>query len=884
MVNDLLGKVFGNEKPDFINSVMDVINKDNILGGHDEFIANRDAAVKAGDTRAANRWQKMADSVGDTQDIAKITKEVEAARNDPKVSQAIAKWKEVVNPELDTLYNEMKGVDPATEREGRGRVFGARVNLLPKSEEASWSRLDDPTKPTPGPSASNYRNPNAKRDKFDRAAKFTGNYSTDASAILSNVLFPRWNEVTKLRFYDDLVKSGKAFWGDGEVPEKINGEETTRLPVKVPETSKEGSTRQVEKTLVVPKSMVGEIRGVLDTDYSLKQNPLAKFATQVQLFQLTDAVSHLKNLHSVVANALGTKGFFTDIARKFPGIATGDSIIRIGKIISEIKSDSPAIRSELAFMAKNGMLREHYPATGVSKITKMQDIIHSVDTASRVTMNRFFDNLVNRGLVENTMQNRRAFVQQIGEYNKRLMSPLMRTMSRSGASPFIVAGRNFNRFSKRVISGSPGVTSSSNSSAAKMRLANVAGLTTMVAIPALINYLSTGTVWGRRGTPVGAVDLGFPEDEKGNHKVLDLLQLYGIRRGLRATGIQSVADGLANGVPPSKIVDNAISDATSTAAHPWMGPALGAGFSALTGRRLDLRGGAMPYEARKVGNDESQFAENARVTLKNQNAMIYGALRPLFNDTEESYGKDFAKDFLKGPASAIGLRDVKAPELAEAQKLAATGDQMTKEQADRAKQKRELAAGVRENPDASKKKLDDMVKSGELTKQNKTDIEKRAALSKIQYTVEKYLTPKDALQVYRMASPENKDNLRKIIAVKIFANQNLDSTEKANAFSAIQSETAKDDTLQYPPIKISLEYGGKSADFLISSGLKYEYEKLRQENLAKVRNEIESKDFYTKLPEAERTKLDASLKQRADQVSKGQFASRNFKKFIQVKP
>lgn len=875
MVNDMLSRVFPDsfKDPAAMSKVMDILNKDNILGGYDEFLSRSREAALAGDTRAANKWKKMADSVGSAQDIEALSKEVEAAKNDPVIAGAIQRWNEVVNPELDTLYNEIKGVDPATEREGRGRVFGARVNLLPKSEEAQWQRSEDPNQPAPSPSSSNYRNPNAKRDKFDRAAKFTGNYSTDAAAVLSNVLYPRWNEVTKLRFYDSLVKSGEAQWLEPgmDLPEGMK-----RLQVKVPETGESGLTKQVEKTLAVPQNLVGEIRSVLDTDLNLSQNPVAKALTQVQLLQLVDATAHLKNIHSVIAGSQGTKGFFTDIAKKFPGLATGDAVTRISKVVSEILQDSPAIRAELAFMAKNGMLRQNFPVTGIQKITKMQGLIHSVDTASRVVMNRFFDNLVDRGLVENTMKGRRDFVQQIGEYNKRLMSPMMKTMSRSGLSPFIVAGRNFNRFAKRSLIGSPGVTGATTSAALKMRAVNMMGLVTVVAVPAMINALTVGSIWGRRGTPVGAIDLGGQEDDKGNHKVLDLLQLMGIRRGLRATGVESLVEGITNGRSVGQIVDNVVSDVTSTAAHPWMGPALGAGYSILTGKRLDLRGGATPYIARKVASGESQIGENARVTLKNQNALIYSALRPLFDDTEKSYGADIANDFLKAPLSAIGVRDVKSPELMEAQKLAASGEQMTVDQADRAKNKRELAAGVRDDTIEGKKKLADLVASGALTKQAKTDIEKRAALSKIQYTVEKYLTPKDAMQVYQMASPENKDSLRKVIGIKIINNDTLTDDEKKNLFDSISKDSNTSDAMQYPPIKFSIESSGKPYHFLISSKQQFEFEQLKNKNFELVKSNLEANPQFAQLKDAEKESILRSAKSRTDAISKADFFKSNY--------
>lgn len=802
MIDDMLAKVFPDsyKNPEATQRTMDILNKDNILGGYDSFVARASDARTAGDTRAANKWQGMADDIAASHDLNALARDVEAARRDTEVSANIKRWNEVINPELDTLYNEMKGMDSATPREGRGRVFGSRVNLLPKAEEGRWvDSLNDEAKPLPSPSSSNYRNPNVKRDKFARMAKFTGQYSDNPAAVLANVISHRWNEVTKVRFYNDMVEKGVASWekpADG----MIHGEEAKPLPVQVPETktSTDGdlatdSTRQVAKTLWVPQSAVSDIRGVLDTDLRLTQNPVAKALTSVQLAQIADAATHTKNLHSVIANAQGTKSMWTDVARKIPILSTADSAVRLANVLADISKDTPEIRAELADMAKNGMLRQHYPATGLQKITKMQDMIHNVDTAARVVMNRFYDNLIERGMADPSLASRRKFVQQVGEYNRRLMTPLMNISSRAGLSPFIVAGRNFNRFGKRILTGDPGFVAANNKAALKARLVNFTTLGSIFVLPMMINKVLTGDIFGRKGTPIGAVDLGQNEDEKGAHKVLDLASLYGVRRGMRASGVESIVEGIQNGRNPTEIVDNAISSVTETAAHPWLGPALGAAYQLKTGKRLDLRGGVNPIEARKVNEGESQYVENARVTLKNQNPMLYSPLRSIFGDTDEGVGKDIAKDWLKSPATAIGLRDVKTPALMEAQKLAATGDQTTKESASRSLVKRDLARKLRSSNFSNEALGEEtrLISEGKLDKASGSIAEKKASMSPLQFIVHQYLSPQDAIKVYRLASKDEQEVLREEVYTKINRSRTLDTDEKDKLIEVLYPDLVK---------------------------------------------------------------------------------------------
>jgi hypothetical protein len=286
------------------------------------------------------------------------------------------------------------------------------------------------------------------------------------------------------------------------------------------------------------------------------------------------------------------------------------------------------MRSEIAFLARNGMIRPEYPSTGIQRITRMQDLIHTVDTASRVIMNRRFDQLVRRGLATDTLENRRNFIQQIGEYNRRLMSKKEVMLRDYGASPFIVAGRTFNRFARRLVTGNPGFEATNTRAAVAARAAQVSGLVFAVTLPAIINSFTTGSMGGRPGTPVGAIDFGPNFDTKdGKRRMLDILHLTGMRRGLRLLGIDAAVEGFRQGQTRNEILGKMGQDIITTSLHPYIGPGLGAAFQTLTGKRIDLRAGHVTVaESRNVGGGK-QYAENFRVALKQANPFIYGVLQ-----------------------------------------------------------------------------------------------------------------------------------------------------------------------------------------------------------------------------------------------------------------
>jgi hypothetical protein len=557
----------------------------------------------------------------------------------------------------------MKQVDAYTQRDSRGRYLDSRINLLSEDHAARWTEaLADMDKPMPEPSASSYRNPNVKRDPTDVMATFTSKYSTDAKAVLSAVVGPRWNEVTKLRFYNDLVENGVAIKAEGgaEAPEGY-----TRMPFRVPKTGKDGRTSMVEQPIFVPQNLVREIRDVLGTDQKLKQNVVGKVLTGIQLAQIADLTTHTKNIVSVVTRAQGAGDIWTDAIRKVPGLGSADAIWRLTKTTREVLQDTPEIRAEIEQMARRGLVRPEFPSTGIQKITHGQQIIHEADTAARVVMNRFFDNLVERKLVPDTEGNRRDFVNQVGDYNTRLEGPIMRAAKQSGLSPFIVAGRNFNRQGRWAITGNPGVEAASMNAAVQMRVLNLLGTSALFTLPMLLNYLTTGKMVGRSGTPIGAWDLGMEPDDNGKHKAIDLLSWTGARRGMRSIGLDAFAQGLLNGDNLNDITGNALQDAGNTIIHPWNGPAISFAAKALTGKQLDMRG-IMTAEKLPEGGG-LQYIENFRAALESQNPLVYSVVRPAFQELgldqkiKPSYGEDVVTTLLKSPGQAVGARDITPP-------------------------------------------------------------------------------------------------------------------------------------------------------------------------------------------------------------------------------
>ena len=801
-VKKLLTKVFPDSyrDPKAMARTIDILNKDNVLGGWDAFrkrtIEALEAARKEADPakkaellREADAWDNDAHAIAREHDVDAYKTEIgdliaKAHGGDPNAIDVIGniqRWKQHVNPFLDQLYNEAKRVDKWTPREDRGMFFGARINLTTKERAAELSDIlgnrGYQLKPLPGPSiGSNYRNPNVKHDRFMRQAKFTGDYSTDAELALFNVLGPRWNEVTKIRMFEGLKKSGVAVETDPGMsgPGKIQGEDVTRLAVKLPMTGTDGRTRQVERALWVRKDLAREVRQVLGTDMPMEQNPVARVLTQIQLAQIADAVTHSKNLLTVVTRAQGAGSAWKDIVRRMPVFGTMDAVVRIGQVAREVMSDSPAIREEIANLAKLGVIRPDYPATGLQKITRAQDFLHKLDQGTRIVMNRFFDNLVERGLVVDTPKNRRDYINQCGQYNGRLQGQLMNAFKQSGMSPFIVAGRNFNRQGIRGITGNPGIQATTAQAALEMRAINWLGTAlTLSAVPMMLNTLTTGSPAGRSGTPLGAWDLGTEENEKGKHRVIDLAQISGLRRGMRVTGADAVVAGMKAGHTSNQIAGKILEDVTRNVMHPWIGPAPSGALKALTGRQLDIRG---YMEAHKVPEGGGlQVLENVRAALESQNPLVYSMVRPVFEAAglerlpEKPYGENIVATFLKSPYGAFGVKDV-YPERSAALEMASTmmsgrmPEGTTPEQREKMRVKKEFGRAVRTG-----KPVDEELRERAKRLLSTTDLKtmgKRLQFNELQNKV-KSLTSEEALKVFEVATSEERAGIVAIVVAKL---------------------------------------------------------------------------------------------------------------------
>lgn len=594
----------------------------------------RDAFTKAGDAAAANRVNTI---IGQPDSPLRTEAEFQAALADPEIRAAIDRHKRTVQPAAQQAHEEAGG-----ELAGPGLNTGAFVNLKAIFEGGEQNLLG-------GGGRGNLMNPLRRPSRFSKQAAGTAEkYEIDYRTIAQRMIEGNFEEFSKRQMYDQLVRDGLAeLRNPGQPAPEIDGRPTVKFVIErkgVP--AGENKARTYVKNLWVREDLAGEVRQALNTDGPVQRSGIvaaANLLNRIQLAGPTDAVWHTANMLASIAGSQGGKNLLIDVARKVPLVNLADAIGRVTASSIRVLRDTPEIQKQLGELATIGAGRAEGPPSRLTPINAMHRMITLVDRAGRLVRDDMYKNLVRRGLVENTEANRREWVNQMGQYNGRLMGQFQRFFKEAGFSPFIVAGRNFNRMAMRRLVGDPGIKAISPSAWAQMRGVEFMGTAaTLFVIPALFNYLLTGSPNGRPGTKMGQIDTG--KDDNGKHIVIDPAQWTGLRRGLRISGLQAVIEGVRRGDTRGKISQDVVRDILGGVIHPWAGPAVTAATIAGTGYSP---GGY------KESENPKDYGENLTTALEHLNPLVNAYLKGKKEDTGG------AKQLGLSLGGAAGLKTVK---------------------------------------------------------------------------------------------------------------------------------------------------------------------------------------------------------------------------------
>jgi hypothetical protein len=748
----------------------------------------------------------------DAHDIEGYKRDVQAASKQNWIAKAAKKWAKIINKEVDEYDSTLNAYDPNIEPARASPVFGVKMNILSEEQANRYKEFFDSDKEQTAPKMASYRKPDVRDMRRDKPGAYSPSISDDPFLTLSSLYAGRVNEVTKYKLYEALVRTGAGKWGEpSEKNVQIDGVDAVKWQTKVPVRSeKGGKTTYRDRVLWVKPEVYQELEQVVDIKGRPESNPVLRKVTELQLLGIADFVSHAKNIQGVIANTLGQDTALKDFVNKIPLVGSANAIREIYSVAKEIAADTPRIRRELAEVAGTSGLRPEVEQQGAlaafNKLTHAHETLMIMDKSARIILNRRWKNLVDRGLAVPSEEGKIQFVNQIGQYNRRLMNRHVAAARDQGWSPFIVAGMGMNKFARKMIAGivtGPEFKTPSARASVEARLMQASGLAMAATIPALINLATTGNMNGRAGTPVGAIDFGPNFDtEDGKRRTFDLFNLLMIRRGLRAFGINAAIEGIKEGKSFKMTSKDVLNDIITTTMHPFLGPGLGLAVETLTGKRLDLRAGyAGSYTARNVGGI-AQYVENFRTGLQQQNEFLYNAGGGFIYETlmdklggipapsEQKKPTIFpsaVEDVL--PSAVTGAANVVAGAagfkvgVSPALKLSAQlGDrqQYTPEQDMRYSYRREIDLARRRG---------DYTKAAEvyaegMANQILTTSDEGILRGKMNQPdlliqrVKKLKTPQDAMEVFMVATPEEKNNIMPSVLEKINGSSSLTAPQR----------------------------------------------------------------------------------------------------------
>lgn len=693
LATEVLGKHWND--PRFSTVLGAVVVEDQLRGVKQGFL---DAAAKTTDPAERQEFLDMANKVvsmvGRPNSPLRAEIQFQTLLQAPAIKEAVERHKRLLQPIAEQAHTQLGGKDARG-----GENTGAFANLIailnPDDVESVRGMVF-------GSRQGDITNPLKRGSVFSKQRRGTAEqgYVIDYRTIAERMIRGNYEQKALRDTYDSYVNSGLAVEEKAGVapPKTLGGKPTEKVTVEM-RGAGPGQTRI--RNLWVRQDVAPELRQALATDSKFERGAVRMVLdaiNTVQIVGLTDAVWHTFNMVGSIVTAQGGRNILVDAARKMPGLNLLDAGARIVHNAIRVGMDHPDIQKELAQLSEIGAGRsELVHRTGISKAVGAMGVpdpmnpllwssyfIRLIDKAGRITLNEMFNNLVNRKLVEDSEFNRREFINRMGQYNSRLMNKYQDVARELSLSSFIVAGKNFNRLARQKLLWDPGVKALDAQAWAKMHLIEGLGWTTaLVVLPVLANKALTGTLYGRPGTPIGAIDTGR-DDKQGRPIVIDPLQTILLRRGLRITGMQALARGVLREQPAKKetLVDglrramvespvrddiqwketmqNMLHDIWGGILHPWAGPAV---------RTFEIGRTGYDPNGYLVSRNPDDSYENLFAALKNANPMISAYLRGVEQQT--GGGKELVTSF----GGAVGVKKGKLPDI-EAKYEAMTGHGM----------------------------------------------------------------------------------------------------------------------------------------------------------------------------------------------------------------
>lgn len=602
----------------------------------------------------------------------------------PEAQGALRRHIALWETEKDPLFRQANDLDPDLPLETRGVQFGARINLKNVLR-------DQGTPTTVGPAV---RSPlirataTLKRtDPFSRAAKGAGSYEGSYTEIMANGFGREYPVAKQHEFIRELIRSGDAVVLTKEFdPEvELKGESTKGYPLKL--------RPWVGKFLHIRRSMAPEYEDATGLSAARKFGIYTKageLATRMSVQGLAEGSTHVSNLLTQVFTGLGPTGNpMLNALVKSAGRA--DVLYALPKILINAFANRKA---DMLKLAEIGAAKEPYRGGVGWFITK-------IDHGVRLYSAEVYKRMAEQGWVPDTETGLREYVNQVGQYNKRLQPRWIQDLRSTHIQPFATAMQTFNVQGLRTLAMSPGIRAggagrivtidtptgrttiergghSALVAGTALRAEKVANILGFISVVTALNMMVSGTPSGPPGTKLGAV--GWIGDDKKVHQ-LDIGLLTGISRGARITGLQPFVEARRLGLPPGTATLAGAQGAGNTLISAGTGPINRAIWMGITGKRPSIppvqEAQVMPPQEQDFSPMRTQVAANIKQAAQQSNPAVDFAVRMKQGKYTEAVQRQFSRYF---PRTGMKTETIeKLPKIVEASELNAYVEALAKE-------------------------------------------------------------------------------------------------------------------------------------------------------------------------------------------------------------
>ncbi len=585
------------------------LSEDNLRDIKDRWGEAAAKAIAEGDVEGAALAQDKSDAVrtliGANRSPFKTEAEYQAFLNDPAVKTAIARHIQLWQEQKDPLFRQANDLDPDVPLAGRGKQTGARINLKALAPDEKGVAVVGGR-----PAKLRQLATKLRRDPFARRATGGGQaYEGDYNELMAHGFGTEYPIAAQHEFIKALIEAGDAKVTDKEFPEgmTIKGEKPVANILRL--------NPWRGKFLQVRRSLVDEYRAISNLDELWKipiLTPFNDLMTKQSIQGFAEGSTHTSNLMMEIFTGLGpTNNPLLNSLIKSVGRA--DLLYSVPRVIIKAFQDT---KPEMLRLAEAGMAKEPYQGKMLGRV------LNGADRGVRLVSEQIYDGMAKKGWVENTETGKREFINQIGNYNKRLQPSLIRKLRDTGIQPFATAMQTFNVMGLRRLVGAPGAKATSNMAALALRADIAGGFIGFVALTTYLNYLLSGNAAGPKGTPLGAV--GW-KDEHGKTHFFNVGRLLGYERGARITGLGPYMEARRNGLTHEQALQAGGRSVASTVMSYPAGPGPRALYTVGTGMRMNqptVREAPAVPPTESLNPFKTQLAKNIQTAVIEANPAI----------------------------------------------------------------------------------------------------------------------------------------------------------------------------------------------------------------------------------------------------------------------